>query len=136
MARSIPQAMAGWAWQGRAGSTFFKKKGPENEDLATTREPAMNVSLKFLARLALLGAVLAGSAPAMAHRSGCHRWHSCPSDTGSYVCGDTGHSSECPRTEPEASSRKKLHEPRAKPKPAPAHARPASLPSRPALPAF
>ncbi|MEK7519715.1 MAG: hypothetical protein AAB581_00510 [Patescibacteria group bacterium] len=26
-----------------------------------------------------------------AHRSGCHRWHSCPSDTGSYVCGDLGH---------------------------------------------
>lgn len=31
-----------------------------------------------------------------AHRSGCHRWHSCPSDTGSYVCGDTGHCSACP----------------------------------------
>jgi hypothetical protein len=26
-----------------------------------------------------------------AHRSGCHRWHSCPSDSGSYVCGDAGH---------------------------------------------
>ena len=26
-----------------------------------------------------------------AHKSGCHRWHTCPSDTGSYVCGDTGH---------------------------------------------
>ena len=25
------------------------------------------------------------------HRSGCHAAHSCPSDTGSYVCGDTGH---------------------------------------------
>jgi hypothetical protein len=32
---------------------------------------------------------------ASAHRSGCHRWHSCPSDTGSYVCGDTGHTSQC-----------------------------------------
>jgi hypothetical protein len=31
-----------------------------------------------------------------AHRSGCHRWHSCPSDTGSYVCGDLGYYSECP----------------------------------------
>ncbi|MEI6478088.1 MAG: topoisomerase DNA-binding C4 zinc finger domain-containing protein [bacterium] len=30
-----------------------------------------------------------------AHRSGCHRWHSCPSDSGSYVCGDTGHSNYC-----------------------------------------
>ena len=30
-----------------------------------------------------------------AHRSGCHRWHSCPSDSGSYTCGDTGHCSGC-----------------------------------------
>lgn len=34
---------------------------------------------------------------AEAHRSGCHRWHSCPSDTGSYVCGDLGYYSGCPR---------------------------------------
>ncbi|MCH7499238.1 MAG: hypothetical protein IH886_04410 [Nitrospinae bacterium] len=31
-----------------------------------------------------------------AHRSGCHRWHSCPSDRGTYICGDTGHCSQCP----------------------------------------
>jgi len=31
-----------------------------------------------------------------AHRSGCHRWHSCPSDTGSYECGDLGNDSQCP----------------------------------------
>jgi hypothetical protein len=31
-----------------------------------------------------------------AHQSGCHRWHSCPSDTGSYVCGDLGYCSGCP----------------------------------------
>lgn len=30
-----------------------------------------------------------------AHRSGCHRWHSCPSDSGSYVCGDLGISTYC-----------------------------------------
>jgi endonuclease YncB( thermonuclease family) len=30
------------------------------------------------------------------HRSGCHAAHSCPSDTGSYVCGDTGNYSQCP----------------------------------------
>lgn len=34
--------------------------------------------------------------PIAAHRSGCHRWHSCPSDTGSYVCGDLDHCSQCP----------------------------------------
>jgi hypothetical protein len=35
-----------------------------------------------------------------AHRDGCHRWHSCPSDTGSYVCGDLGYYSECPGPAP------------------------------------
>lgn len=33
---------------------------------------------------------------ASAHQSGCHAQHSCPSDTGSYVCGDTGNYSQCP----------------------------------------
>jgi hypothetical protein len=33
---------------------------------------------------------------ASAHRSGCHRWHSCPSDSGSYVCGDLGYTNGCP----------------------------------------
>jgi hypothetical protein len=31
-----------------------------------------------------------------AHRSGCHRWHSCPSDRATYICGDTGHCNYCP----------------------------------------
>ena len=31
-----------------------------------------------------------------AHQSGCHRWHSCPSDSGSYTCGDLGYCSQCP----------------------------------------
>src|SRR5215216_1338324 len=30
-----------------------------------------------------------------AHQDGCHRWHSCPSDTGSYTCGDLGYTSGC-----------------------------------------
>jgi hypothetical protein len=33
--------------------------------------------------------------PAQAHRDGCHRWHSCPSDTGSYICGDLGYDTYC-----------------------------------------
>ncbi len=33
---------------------------------------------------------------AEAHRSGCHRWHSCPSDRGTYTCGDLGYCSQCP----------------------------------------
>lgn len=35
---------------------------------------------------------------AAAHQSGCHRWHSCPSDTGSYICGDLGYTNFCPGT--------------------------------------
>ena len=31
-----------------------------------------------------------------AHRSGCLRWHSCPSDSDSYICGDTGRCNYCP----------------------------------------
>jgi len=35
-------------------------------------------------------------ASSYAHRSGCHRWHSCPSDTGSYICGDLGYPCKYP----------------------------------------
>ncbi len=45
--------------------------------------------------LALLLTLLLVS-PALAHRSGCHRWHSCPSDRGTYICGDLGYCSGCP----------------------------------------
>ena len=34
--------------------------------------------------------------PVSAHRSGCHRWHSCPSDSGSYTCGDAGYPCQYP----------------------------------------
>lgn len=49
----------------------------------------------IFALLALVAALIVIAPPASAHRSGCHRWHSCPSDSGSYVCGDTGHSNYC-----------------------------------------
>jgi hypothetical protein len=38
---------------------------------------------------------IAVSTVVSAHRDGCHRWHSCPSDSGSYVCGDLGYTSGC-----------------------------------------
>jgi endonuclease YncB( thermonuclease family) len=40
------------------------------------------------------------------HRSGCHAAHSCPSDSGSYVCGDTGNFSQCPGNESEDNNDK------------------------------
>ena len=46
--------------------------------------------------IALFVAVMILPFSASAHRSGCHRWHSCPSDSGSYVCGDLGYASGCP----------------------------------------
>lgn len=39
--------------------------------------------------------VVVFSQNAEAHRDGCHRWHSCPSDSGSYTCGDLGYTSGC-----------------------------------------
>lgn len=48
-----------------------------------------------VAMLLVLSALVVWPPPAQAHRDGCHRWHSCPSDTGSYVCGDLGYFSEC-----------------------------------------
>jgi hypothetical protein len=42
--------------------------------------------------------VLATAPQAEAHRDGCHRWHTCPSDTGSYVCGDLGYPCMYPTT--------------------------------------
>ncbi|MFI6059236.1 hypothetical protein [Streptomyces sp. NPDC051286] len=48
-----------------------------------------------LALLIASTALWFGAPPAAAHRDGCHRWHSCPSDTGSYVCGDLGDFTYC-----------------------------------------
>jgi endonuclease YncB( thermonuclease family) len=31
-----------------------------------------------------------------AHQDPCHRQHACPSDRGTYVCGDLGHCEQCP----------------------------------------
>lgn len=52
-------------------------------------------ALALTVGLLALGAAVA-AAPSQAHQNGCHRWHSCPSDTGSYVCGDLGYYTYCP----------------------------------------
>ncbi len=49
------------------------------------------ITLIFIFTLSLLLPLVVN-----AHRSGCHRWHSCPSDRGTYVCGDKGYCSQCP----------------------------------------
>lgn len=45
--------------------------------------------------MALTSTVIFSAPQVSAHRSGCHRWHSCPTDSGSYTCGDTGYTSGC-----------------------------------------
>ena len=60
---------------------------------------------------------------AQAHQSGCHRWHSCPSDTGSYVCGDRGLDTYCPK--PRGPGLQQIQPPRT----------PATTPTSPAPPA-
>ncbi len=46
----------------------------------------------------MAGGAAVGISTASAHQSGCHRWHSCPSDTVSYVCGDLGYACQYPST--------------------------------------
>jgi hypothetical protein len=69
---------------------------------------------------------------AQAHLSGCHRWHSCPSDTGSYVCGDRGYDTYCPK--PRGPGLRQVQPPRmpaARPvSPAPPAALPAPAPDQ------
>jgi endonuclease YncB( thermonuclease family) len=50
-----------------------------------------------LCLMALLTLLIGGWVTGIdAHRSGCHRWHSCPADHGTYTCGDLGSCAQCP----------------------------------------
>lgn len=51
----------------------------------------MNAVKTILVGLFFVTGLLTFTSIVDAHQSGCHRWHSCPSDTGSYVCGDLGY---------------------------------------------
>jgi hypothetical protein len=61
----------------------------------------IHLRIKLMAALIILLSLIGAISipilvePVSAHRSGCHRWHSCPSDSGSYNCGDTGYSNYC-----------------------------------------
>jgi DNA-binding beta-propeller fold protein YncE/endonuclease YncB( thermonuclease family) len=57
--------------------------------------PVVLISLIIVSGL-VCQIITINSESVFAHRSGCHRYHSCPSDTGSYVCGDLGNDSQCP----------------------------------------
>ncbi len=55
-----------------------------------------NHAFKLMGYLSLFLLLISIPTVTSAHRSGCHRWHSCPSDTGSYVEGDAGYVSQYP----------------------------------------
>ncbi len=61
------------------------------------------ISILIIAALVCVPLTVSNN-PLSAHRSGCHRFHSCPSDTGSYVCGDLGYDSGCPKKQASKSS--------------------------------
>lgn len=61
--------------------------------------PQHRSKLILTGAILLMAALTALVSTGQAHRSGCHRWHSCPSDSGSYVCGDLGYTTFCPNTE-------------------------------------
>ncbi len=66
--------------------------------LSDSEKVARHSNRRLLRWLIALGVVLGSlwGIGAEAHRSGCHRWHSCPSDRGTYICGDLGYCSACP----------------------------------------
>lgn len=59
-----------------------------------------------------------------AHQDPCHRLHSCPSDHGSYVCGDRGRCDQCPDNQYCLAGKLRVAS-----SPTPAPAPPAPLPS-------
>ncbi len=71
-----------------------------------------------------------------AHQDGCHRWHSCPSDTGSYVCGDLGYCSECPNNQYCQGGQPRRTPPPPSPSPPPPAPPPSPPPSPPPPPRF
>jgi len=58
-------------------------------------EPKMNYLIITGIAIFVTSLVLVGmDQQSFVHQSGCNRWHSCPSDSGRYTCGDTGYCSE------------------------------------------
>jgi hypothetical protein len=54
--------------------------------------PLITILTLFLTSIAIIPI---SPTESLAHRDGCHRWHSCPSHDGDYVCGDLGYNDGC-----------------------------------------
>jgi endonuclease YncB( thermonuclease family) len=66
---------------------------------------AVSIATAMIVTGFLCSSLTMNNGDVFAHRSGCHRYHSCPSDTGSYVCGDLGYDSQCPKKQEKSSSK-------------------------------
>lgn len=51
----------------------------------------MKIYISFIIFCLVVGLISFLPGSALAHRSGCHNLHSCPSDSNTYVCGDLGY---------------------------------------------
>jgi hypothetical protein len=75
----------------------YFSQGSARRILVAEGEKGVHGYWRYLVGALIVVALACGAVAAevLAHPDGCHRWHSCPSDDGSYVCGDLGHCSEC-----------------------------------------
>ena len=72
---------------------------------------ALAVALLLIASFGIVPFAAASPIVIPDHRDGCHRWHSCPSDSGSYVCGDMGYYDYCPENAPKPLAPKPIVQP-------------------------
>ena len=84
----------------------------------------MTSTRRHLMMLQMVVSVGSWSLPRVAPQDPCHRLHSCPSDHGSYTCGDLGRCDQCPDNQYCLADK-----PRLGPSPIPTPAQPAPVPS-------
>src|SRR5262249_30025293 len=78
------------AGRGRKGAHTASRLPPDGERAMIRRMRSIG-RLLLAFSLTAAGRVVVILPQAEAHQDGCHRWHSCPSDSGSYTCGDLGY---------------------------------------------
>ena len=91
-----------YRWTVRRSGTGHSMAPQRREDVKSPNSRLGVRPALLLLLAAAVGVVVPGAtSPALAHQDGCHRWHSCPSDSGSYVCGDLGYFDECGTSAPD-----------------------------------
>jgi len=76
--------------------------------------PVIIVIMFLMIGTTLISQSITSNHEVLGHRSGCHRYHSCPSDNGSYVCGDLGYDSQCSGKNKKTSHNSDTHKAKSK----------------------